>query len=171
VDGRRSGSGFHAPIYKTIWGKRQKEWFMRTVQASDAAFRVLISPTPIVGPDRDSKHDNHSNKDFRHEGDEIRRFISDQRNMVVVCGDRHWQYHSVDPKTGVREYSCGPASDIHAGGWSQKDFRPDYHQYLKVVGGFLSGTVDRDADLRSTLTFRYHDVHGNVRYENVVQAE
>ena len=37
---------------KTIWGAEQKAWFKRTVEESDATFRVLISPTPVVGPDR-----------------------------------------------------------------------------------------------------------------------
>jgi alkaline phosphatase D len=40
--------------------------------------------------------------------------------MVVICGDRHWQYLSIHPKTGVREYSCGPASNQHSGGWAAK---------------------------------------------------
>ncbi len=83
--------------------------------------------------------------------------------MVVVCGDRHWQYHSIDPVTGLREYSCGPASNSHAGGWSQSDFRKDYHRYLNVAGGFLSATVDRVAE-KPTLTFRYHDDTGRVGY-------
>jgi alkaline phosphatase D len=94
-----------------------------------------------VGPDRDNKHDNHSNKDFAHEGNELREFIASQQNIVVVCGDRHRQYVSVDPQTGLREYSCGPVSDKHAGGWSQDDFREKYHRYLNVIGGFLSVTV------------------------------
>ena len=87
---------------KTIWGTEQKAWFKRTVRQSDATFRILISPTPVVGPDRASKHDNHSNHDFTHEGTELREFISQQKNIVVVCGDRHWQYVSVDPTTGLR---------------------------------------------------------------------
>ena len=148
---------------KTIWGAAQMKWFRETVAASNATFRVLISPTPIVGPDRDNKHDNHSNKDFAYEGSRLRKFLADQKNMVVVCGDRHWQYHSVDPVTGLREYSCGPASNSHAGGWSQSDFRQDYHRYLNVIGGFLSVTVDRVAE-KPTLTFRYHDDTGKVGY-------
>ena len=43
---------------KTIWGKEQKQWFFDTVKASDATFRILLSPTPIVGPDRKNKNDN-----------------------------------------------------------------------------------------------------------------
>ena len=37
---------------KTIWGREQLAWLKESILASDAAFRVLISPTPIVGPDR-----------------------------------------------------------------------------------------------------------------------
>ena len=103
---------------KVIWGKEQMDWFKKTVQESDATFRVLISPTPVVGPDRTTKNDNHSNKTYTYHGSRLREFIASQKNMVTVCGDRHWQYVSVDEATGLREYSCGPASDEHAGGWS-----------------------------------------------------
>lgn len=155
---------------KTIWGAAQKAWFKRTVKESDATFRILISPTPVVGPDRDNKNDNHANKVFSYEGDEIRKFIASQKNMAVVCGDRHWQYMSIHPTTGVREYSCGPASNEHAGGWEQEDDRPEYHRFLRVMGGFLSGTVDRENDV-PTLTFRYHDVDGAVVYEDKLTAK
>ena len=64
---------------KTIWGKEQKAWFKETVRASDAAFRILISPTPVVGPDREKKNDNHANEGFTHEGDELRQFIAEQK--------------------------------------------------------------------------------------------
>ena len=148
----------------------QKDWFKQTVEASDATFKVLISPTPVVGPDRTNKNDNHANKGFTHAGDELRKFIARQKNLVVVCGDRHWQYMSVHPGTGVREYSCGPASNQHAGGWKQSDLRPDYHKYLNVVGGFLSATVDRKAGA-PTLSFRYHDVAGKVLFEDHLTAD
>ncbi len=148
---------------KTIWGAEQKAWFKKTVEESDATFRILISPTPIVGPDRANKHDNHSNPDFQHEGNEVRRFLARQKNMFVVCGDRHWQYVSVDPKTEVREYSCGPASNQHAGGWSNDMVLPE-HRYLNVIGGFLSVTVERVADF-PTVTFRHHGVAGEALHE------
>ena len=154
---------------KTIWGAEQKAWFKRTVQASDAAFRVLISPTPLVGPDRGNKNDNHANKGFTHEGDELRAFCASQKNMVVVCGDRHWQYVSADPKTGLREYSCGPATDAHAGGWPKGKKNPE-HVYLKVVGGFLEGAVSR-RDGKPSLTFRHYGVEGRVLNEDVLWAQ
>ena len=154
---------------KSIWGKEQKEWFKRTVQASDATFRVLINETPVVGPDRTNKHDNLANKDFTHEGNEIRRFIASQKNMYVVCGDRHWQYVSVDPKTGVREYSCGPASNEHAGGWSNDKRYPE-HKYLNVTGGFLAGIVERENG-KPVLIFRHYSVDGEILHEDKLPAK
>lgn len=153
---------------KTIWGKEQKAWFKRTVQESDATFRILISPTPMVGPDRTNKHDNHSNVDFAYEGNELREFISKQNNMFVACGDRHWQYVSVDTKTGVREYSCGPASNKHAGGWSN-DMRLPQHRYLNVTGGFLAVIVDRIED-KPEITFRHYSVNGEILNEESFTA-
>jgi alkaline phosphatase D len=77
----------------------------------------LISPTPVIGPDRPQKIDNYANKSFYHEGEMLRKFIQQQPNMHVITGDRHWQYASRDPETGILEFSCGPASNEHAGGW------------------------------------------------------
>ena len=154
---------------KTIWGQEQKDWFRRTVSASDATFRILISPTPLVGPDRTNKRDNLANAAFAHEGSELRRFIASQKNMYVVCGDRHWQYVSVDPETGVREYSCGPASDEHAGGWSNEKRYPE-HVYLNVVGGFLAGIVDREGGV-PVLHFRHYSVDGEILHEDRFTAQ
>jgi alkaline phosphatase D len=145
---------------KTIWGNEQKEWFKRTVQESDATFRLLISPTPIVGPDRENKHDNHSNKDFKTEGDEIRQFLARQKNMFVICGDRHWQYVSVNLETGVKEFSCGPASNEHAGGWRNDMLRPE-HKYLNITGGFLAVKIDREKD-KPTASFIHYSVDGEL---------
>lgn len=153
---------------KTIWGAEQKTWFKRTVADSDATFRVLISPTPIVGPDRENKNDNHANKGFAHEGRELRQFIAGQKNMIVICGDRHWQYVSVDNDTGLREYSCGPASDEHAGGWPPDERRPE-HRYLNVIGGFLAVTVERVSGL-PRMMLRHHGVDGNVLNEDRIEA-
>lgn len=150
---------------KTIWGEDQKAWLKETVAESNASFRVLVSPTPIVGPDRAQKADNHANAGFRHEGDEIRQFLASQKNMIVVCGDRHWQYASRDPDTGLREYCCGAASDPHAGGWKQEDYRPDMHRFLRVKGGFLSVWIGRERG-EATMTVQLHDVDGNVMFED-----
>lgn len=149
---------------KTIWGREQKEWLKRTILASDADWKVLISPTPIVGPDRTNKADNHSNTAFAHEGNEFRQWVRDKvpDNFFVICGDRHWQYHSVHPTTGVNEFAVGPASDVHASGTPGEN--PQYHRFHRVKGGFLSVSVTRSG-AKSAIVFRHHDVHGSVVYE------
>jgi alkaline phosphatase D len=154
---------------KTIWGPKQKQWFFDTVEKSDATFRILISPTPIVGPDRKAKNDNHANAGFTHEGDELRDFIGKQKNMFVICGDRHWQYVSEDPNTSVREYSCGPTSDKHAGGFSEKQRSPML-RYLKVTGGFLAVVIERDKDGASAVLSHY-GVDGAVYNRDVMKAK
>ncbi|MEJ2701782.1 MAG: alkaline phosphatase D family protein, partial [Sedimentisphaerales bacterium] len=149
---------------KTIWGKEQKQWFFDTVKKSDATFRILISPTPIVGPDRANKNDSYANKGFTYEGSQIREFIASQKNMCVINGDRHWQYVSVDPKTGVREYGCGPSSDIHAGGYSMSMRKP-MQKYLRIKGGFLAVTVKR-TNGQPTITFRHYGPDGKIYNED-----
>lgn len=148
---------------KTIWGADQKRWLMETLKASDADWRVLITPTPIVGPDRSERHDNHVDG-FVHEGEEFRRWVHDNvlDNFFVVNGDRHWQYHSVDPETGIHEFCSGPTSDAHAQGSPGEN--PRYHRFHRLGGGFLSVGVTYSGD-KSTITFRIHDVHGKMLYE------
>ncbi len=149
---------------KTIWGAEQWQWLRDSLLASDADWKVLISPTPVVGPDRASKADNHANAAFSHEGDAIREWF--QANMddrfLVIVGDRHWQYHSVHPETGLDEFSVGPASDAHAGGTPGED--PEYHRFHRVGGGFLSVDVDWVGD-RPRIVLRHRDVFGRVVYE------
>jgi alkaline phosphatase D len=149
---------------KTIWGTEQKAWLKRTLRESDATWKVLISPTPIVGPDRGTKNDNHSNAGFTHEGDEIRQWLKANAadNCFIVCGDRHWQYHSVHPETGLREFSVGAASDQHAGGSPGEN--PRYHRFHRVKGGFLSVSITRKAG-KSAIAFRYHDVNGQTVHQ------
>jgi alkaline phosphatase D len=145
---------------KSIWGPEQKAWLKRTLKESDATWKLLISPTPLVGPDRNNKFDNHSNSVFKHEGDEIRGWFLDNvpDNFFAICGDRHWQYHSVHPQTGLNEFSVGPASDAHASGTPGED--KSYHRFHRVKGGFLSVRV-----AGSSIRFQHRDVHGVVVYE------
>ncbi|WP_168164224.1 alkaline phosphatase D family protein [Pirellula sp. SH-Sr6A] len=144
---------------KSILGVEQKRWLMETLAESHAKYRVVISPTPIVGPDRESKKDNHSNSVFATEGKAIRAALSKIPGCLVICGDRHWQYHSIDPETGLQEFSVGPISNRHAGGWKKEDFRPDFHQFLRVAGGYLELELTYAADTPS-LHIRHLDPFG-----------
>jgi len=155
---------------KTMWGEEQKRWFMDSVEASDATFRILINPTPLTGPYTDPlEMDNHTNTEgFAYEGRELRQFIASQENMVVIAGDRHFQYVIEDPETGIREYATGPASNEHARGWSNDDVRPE-HRYLNVVGGFLLTTVTRQNGIPIML-MQHYGVDGKLLYEEHISA-
>jgi alkaline phosphatase D len=164
VEGRdfRSPNNMKDGPEKTIWGKEQKEWLLKSILESDADFRVLISPTPIVGPDRDKgKNDNHSNDAFATEGNFFRDWTAEHKltNFYVCCGDRHWQYVSIDPKTKLHEFSCGPASDVHAGGSPGQD--PEIQPFHRVKGGFLSVEIFQDEN-QPKIALRHHDVMGKV---------
>tara|TARA_B100000029_G_scaffold503201_1_gene579727 strand:+ start:4207 stop:5703 length:1497 start_codon:yes stop_codon:yes gene_type:complete len=151
---------------KTIWGLEQKSWFMDSVQASTATFRILITPTPMLGPYNEGEIDNHTNLEgFFYEGEEIRQFLASQENIFVITGDRHYQYVIQDPETGLKEFATGPASDPHARGWSADDIRPE-HRYLNIVGGFLTATIEQSAE-GPILIFRHHDVDGAVLNEDL----
>ncbi len=101
---------------KSIWGAEQRDWLKATLKASDAKWKILISPTPMVGPDDLQKIDNHADiRGFRHEADAFFAWLQENRigNLTIVCGDRHWQYHSIHP-SGVEEFGCGALNDENA---------------------------------------------------------
>ena len=156
---------------KLIWGKEQRDWLLKSIVASDADFRVLISPTPIVGPDRaHGKNDNLSNAAFATAGNFFRDWTAEHKlkNFYVCCGDRHWQYLSIDPKTKLHEFSCGPASDIHAGGSPGRD--PEVQPFHRVKGGFLSVSISQNQN-QPQIAFRHHDVHGKVVNEFIADPK
>ncbi len=169
---------------KSLWGVEQRAWLERTLLESDATFKVLISPTPLIGPDdaeipirpfpgQDTvKRDNHSNPPgFMYERDAFfatlidRGFLEDQ-NFYIITGDRHWQYHSIHP-TGFEEFSTGALVDgnsrlgRHPGDPESTD--PDAlieqpYTSTEPSGGFLHVTVS--PGVRPTATFRFYDERG-----------
>jgi alkaline phosphatase D len=153
---------------KTIWGDQQKKWLFETISESPATYKVLISSTPILGPDRNQKKDNYSNENFHYEAEEIREFLNQQKNLFICVGDRHWQYVTHPAGTHLWEFSAGPGSDSHAGGWQQEEVRPE-HRFLRVKGGFLMGEV-KTLNGAPILTFQHYDVDGNMVHEEVFNA-
>ena len=169
---------------KTLWGAEQLAWLKRTLLESDATFKILISPTPMIGPDdaeqagrpaegHDSlKRDNHADPaGFRYERDQFcdsltdNGFLEDQ-NFYIICGDRHWQYHSIDP-TGFEEFSTGALVDGNSrlgrlpGDPNSTD--PDAlidqpYTQSEPSGGFLHVTITPGE--RPTATMRFHDERG-----------
>jgi alkaline phosphatase/alkaline phosphatase D len=187
---------------KTIWGETQKAWLKQTLKESPVPFKLVISPTPLVGPDdtrvatqggvfaplfggkapgQDDtiKRDNHTNVlGFRQERDEFFKWLRDegfqQGDVFIVCGDRHWQYHSIHP-FGFDELSCGSLLDANSRAGRQPgesdSTDPDgtiqqpYVQ-LKKSGGFIRVSVQpSDADTPATITFDFFNRKGELQYQ------
>ncbi len=183
VEGRiyRSDNAMEDGPEKTIWGKEQKEWLKTTLAESDAAFKILISPTPLVGPDDLRKTDNHTNVGgFQHERDEFFAWLKEsglaKQNFYIVCGDRHWQYHSVHP-SGIEEFSSGALIDENSrpgrkpGDPKSTDPNAEVKQPYSqetASGGFLQIDVEpAKADQSATLAFRWNDEHGELLHEEI----
>ena len=160
VEGRdyRSPNAMSDGPDKSIWGSAQADWLRATILASDAPVKVLIHPTPMVGPDGSGKGDNHTNPGgFQYERDSFFGWLVEnglEDDLLVVTGDRHWQYHSVHP-AGVQEFSVGALNDAN----SRYGVRPGEtgstdpiglvrQPYLQAPpsGGFLEVEVEALAD-------------------------
>ncbi len=167
---------------KTIWGKTQRDWLKNTLLDSDANYKCIISPTPMVGPDDASKSDNHVNhKGFRTEGDRFFNWLADnhfsREELFFICGDRHWQYHAKHP-SGYEEFSCGALVDANsragrlAGDPKSTDPDGEIIQYYvqgqpdQATGGFLLVNISYQ-DTQPELQFRFYDDVGNVNYSVV----
>ena len=137
-----------------------------------------MSPTPMVGPDDARKSDNHVNqKGFRFEGDAIIAWLVENdfldKHFYFVCGDRHWQYHSVHP-TGFEEFSTGALVDANArkgrppGDPASTDPNAEIKQvytYEEPTGGFLLVTVaEREDGSGAFADFSFYDERGERLY-------
>lgn len=169
---------------KTLWGAEQLNWLKETLSKSDATFKLLISPTPMVGPDDAYKMDNHVNPDgFRHEGDAFFDWLKDNNflssHFYIVCGDRHWQYHAQHP-SGFEEFSSGALVDNNsragriAGDPKSTDPDGEIIQYYiqgtpeEASGGFLF--IKNVAGDIPELHFEHYNEHGQLLYQNTKRA-
>ena len=152
---------------KSIWGAEQKAWLKQTLLASDADFRIIISPNSVIGPDRIMKGDNQANiNGFWYEGQAFLDWLKDNKidNVVLMNGDRHWQYHTIDKRNGrsINEFSCGPTHDDHV-----QPVPPMYEgverPYSASRGGFLTVRYSPDR----TLSCQFHSMGGEPLYEHV----
>jgi alkaline phosphatase/alkaline phosphatase D len=187
---------------KTLWGAEQKMWLRRTLLESDATFKIIISPTPLVGPDDamtevqggvlaplfggraigqegdKRKRDNHTNVyGFKDEADAFFDWLTENgfrtKNLTFICGDRHWQYHSIHPQ-GFEEFCSGAIIDGSARlgprPGDEKSTDPDglisqpYRQE-EASGGFLEVTITpRTEEVPAQATFTFYDEHGVLLY-------
>ena len=147
--------------------------------------KILISPTPLVGPDDAYKKDNHVNPSgFRYEGEAFFDWLVEngflKSNFYVICGDRHWQYHATHPK-GIEEFSCGALVDNNsragrlAGDPESTDPESSIVQHYvqgtkeEATGGFL--WVGNKNGENPELHFKFYDELGRLLYSTVKTAK
>lgn len=160
---------------KTLWGIEQRKWLQRTLLESNATFKLIISPTPLVGPDDRSKRDNHTNVGgFRHEGEAFFSWAHSQgfldKGLYFVCGDRHWQYHSIHP-SGFEEFSTGALVDANSrlgvdpgdpDGTDPEGFIEQPYTSIEPSGGFLNVRVIPETHGAARAEFRFFDENGDL---------
>jgi alkaline phosphatase/alkaline phosphatase D len=133
------------------------------------------------GPDKtnERKRDNHTNPlGFKDEAEAFFAWLGErgflERNFYIVCGDRHWQYHSIRPD-GFEEFSSGTLVDGNArlgrkpGDPMSTDpealISQPYTQEEKS-GGFLKVTVSPiKGEQPATLRFDFYDESGALLYQ------
>jgi len=215
VEGRdyRDANTESPGLDKSMWGAEQKAWLKRTLLESDATFKLLISPTPMVGPDDrltgsqggfiaplfggapvgqgedKRKRDNHTNAHgFRDEGQAFFDWLLEHglpdKGFTIICGDRHWQYHSIHPdgadrrhpSNGLRpeEFSVGALVDGNArlGRAPRDDLSTDpdgliSQPYLQPEksGGFLEVSVrPPTGENPAVARFAFYDERGTLLY-------
>ena len=166
---------------KTIWGAKQKAWLKKTLLESDAKYKILVSPTPMIGPDDAHKIDNHCNTDgFQYERDEFFKWVKDngldKKGFFIACGDRHWQYHSISPE-GIQEFSCGAFNDVNSrmgmAPGAPKSTDPDakirqVYSQKEPSGGFLQiKCLPAQNSKEAELYFNFYDEKGILLYQHL----
>jgi alkaline phosphatase/alkaline phosphatase D len=140
----------------------------------------LVGSSPIGQGGDNRKRDNHTNTfGFKDEADAFFAWLArhgfQERDFYIVCGDRHWQYHSIR-LDGFEEFSSGALVDGNArlgrkpGDPMSTD--PDasisqpYTQEEKS-GGFLKVTASPvKGEQPATLRFEFYDENGALLYQN-----
>src|SRR5262249_21932626 len=112
--------------------------------------------------------DSHGDGGYRWEGREFLEWLRDNkiRNVIVVGGDRHWQFHSVDPISGTHEFGCGPVTDKHA---KADPPTSKIQRFVRGAGGFLSIRYT-PGKTGGQLTARLHNVNGGSVHEHVLKV-
>jgi alkaline phosphatase D len=86
--GRRGGPGVEAP---TMLGPDQLAWLERTLERSEATFKVLVSPVPWTFEAKPGQGNLDTWYGYRQERERIFRFLDERRieGVALLSADRH----------------------------------------------------------------------------------
>ena len=84
-----------------------------------------------------------------------------------MCGDRHWQYHSIDRRRGreIHEFSCGPTADEHI-----QDVPPPYEGVDRPYGASRGGFMRISYRDDRSLTFEHFSMDGAPLHQHVFSS-
>ena len=95
--------------------------------------------------------------------DKAKKYMKDRYVLTTAAN----QLDIIDPETKLHEFSVGPVSNRHAGGWKPDDYRPEIHQYMRVAGGYLEIELTYSGST-SQLSLVHLDPYGKEQHKHQV---
>ena len=123
-----------ADAVKVAWGKKQMAWLKHTLEESDATFKIIVSPTPVL-----SRED--LDLEVSTERDDFLGWLLKQKigpeNLFFVSGGTRCQFH-VRGAGGFEEFSCGALQPQNSKTFVQVNVGGEkIYAAEKPMGGFL----------------------------------
>ena len=160
-------------VVKTMLGREQLNWLKRTIQSSDATWKVIVSSVPISIPTgfppelgRDGWANFDQDGGFEYELHEIFNTLQNQkhRNVVFITTDVHFaevfRYTPIqdDPSFQVYEFVTGPAN---AGLFPNRAFDDTFKtESIFFYGPESSDSVKTWEEAKPWMNFGYAEVDG-----------
>jgi len=164
-----------------IWNDEQREWLADSIKKSDASFKLLITTTPVVGPSKllgKFGQDKHSGTKFRVETIKFLDAVKSVANFHIVCGDRHWKYHSrffSNQYAHIHEFCSGATANGHVsstydtvgdrGGWSHVLWTGKIHN-----GGYLCIDVNKETENNAIMKVTWRNSKNGLLSTNAIKA-
>lgn len=162
-------------------GDDPAEWFKNSLKESGAAFKILITPEMLIGPeDSGNEAAAHAESSPGRAADSFFTWLSENgfrgSDFFIVCCGADRQYHSMNT-FGFGEFACGTlvssASEKESGNKDTRDTTPEAHirhpyTQTEPSGGFLAVTF-KPAGKNGTasLEFGFYDPKGIPLYSTV----
>ena len=157
---------FSNPRLHELLGHEQKVWLEKSLVASQSTFKFIACPTPIIGPDARLLRDSHANG-YLAEGKWLRGVLSQTPNVIILTGNRLWQYTSHDSATGLWEFGAGPVTEAAA--VSPSATESVLSKYAARSGGYLAVSVTEDKDGPRCL-IRHLATDGSLNFQQALFA-
>jgi len=158
-------SGGATNVEPSQWGAEQKAWLKQTLKESDATFKLIVTPTPLVGIGAGEDA-------FGAEREEFFRWLKENQigtNQLFIVSSGPWQQHvkSID---GYEEFSCGVLHKQNAiAAPKAVEGISNLYAAKRQLGGFLLAEQNSLGG-KPQLTVTFKDESGTSQYFVIKQA-